>query len=141
MSEWGCGGIFCPILHISPSGGSTLTTSAPKSDRIVAALGPAMKLDRSTTFNPENILSSAISSPYFCLNRGSRRVPSHFKTCQPKSAFTFPETSGRVSRGTPTLASLLYIVDIESFSCLKAQPSFADVLFEQFTRSRWKLRM
>src|SRR5690349_9676811 len=32
-------------------------TSAPKSDRIVAALGPAMKLARSTTFSPEKILS------------------------------------------------------------------------------------
>src|ERR1700676_3714125 len=32
-------------------------TSAPKSDRITAALGPAMKLARSTTFSPEKILS------------------------------------------------------------------------------------
>src|SRR4029077_12688287 len=35
-------------------------TSAPKSDRITAALGPAMKLARSTTFSPENILSLVI---------------------------------------------------------------------------------
>jgi hypothetical protein len=37
-----------------------LMTSAPKSDKIVAAPGPAMKLARSTTFNPENMLSLAI---------------------------------------------------------------------------------
>src|SRR5580700_8179337 len=36
---------------------------------------------------------------------------------------------------------LLPIVGIESFSCLKAQPSFLDVLFEQFTRAQWKLRI
>ena len=30
-------------------------TSAPKSDNIMAAAGPAMKLARSTTFKPENI--------------------------------------------------------------------------------------
>src|SRR5882757_4285551 len=35
-------------------------TSAPKSERITAALGPAMKLARSTTFNPEKILSLTI---------------------------------------------------------------------------------
>src|SRR6266568_6209111 len=62
-SECGCGGMFCPFLHISPWGGSTLITSAPKSDRIVAAPGPAMKLDRSTTFKPEKILSVAINTP------------------------------------------------------------------------------
>src|SRR6476659_8776538 len=45
---------------MSPVGGSTLMTSAPKSERITAALGPAMKLDRSTTFKPEKILSDAI---------------------------------------------------------------------------------
>src|SRR6266446_88008 len=59
-SECGWGGIFCPILHSSPSGGSTLTTSAPKSDKMVAAPGPAMKLASSTTFNPENMLPSVI---------------------------------------------------------------------------------
>src|SRR5712672_3458261 len=47
-------------LQSSPVGGSTLTTSAPKSDRITAALGPAMKLDRSTTFSPEKMLSAPI---------------------------------------------------------------------------------
>src|SRR5438270_12276377 len=45
------------MRHISPLGGSTLITSAPKSDRITAALGPAMKLAKSTTFSPEKILS------------------------------------------------------------------------------------
>src|SRR6476659_6104737 len=42
---------------MSPEGGSTLMTSAPKSDRITAALGPAMKLARSTTLSPEKMLS------------------------------------------------------------------------------------
>src|SRR5271169_2426870 len=56
----GCGGILCPTLQISPEGGSTLMTSAPKSDRITAALGPAMKLARSTTLSPEKILSLAM---------------------------------------------------------------------------------
>src|SRR5689334_13366579 len=41
----------------SPVGGSTLMTSAPKSDKITAAPGPAMKLARSTTFSPEKMLS------------------------------------------------------------------------------------
>src|SRR5579859_2231734 len=36
-------------------------TSAPKSDRITAALGPAMKLARSATLSPEKMLSLAIS--------------------------------------------------------------------------------
>src|SRR5258708_36544211 len=35
-------------------GGSTLTTSAPKSESIVGAAGAAMKLAISTTFRPEN---------------------------------------------------------------------------------------
>src|SRR5580692_3134692 len=35
-------------------------TSAPKSDRITAALGPAMKLAKSTTLSPEKMLSLAI---------------------------------------------------------------------------------
>jgi hypothetical protein len=35
-------------------------TSAPKSDKITAALGPAMKLAKSTTFRPEKMLSFAI---------------------------------------------------------------------------------
>src|SRR5882724_4322522 len=63
----GCGGIWCPCLQRSPAGGSTLITSAPKSDRITAALGPAMKLARSTTFSPEKILSLAmLVSPESC---------------------------------------------------------------------------
>jgi hypothetical protein len=56
----GCGGILKTIRHMSPEGGSTLITSAPKSDRITAALGPATKLAKSTTFNPEKMLSLAI---------------------------------------------------------------------------------
>src|SRR6266478_1289860 len=60
-SERGCGGIFCPILHSSPPGGSILMTSAPKSERIVAALGPAMMLARSSTFSPEHMFSSGMS--------------------------------------------------------------------------------
>src|SRR5471032_2649683 len=38
-------------------GGSTLITSAPKSDRMVVAAGPAIKLARSTTLSPVNRLS------------------------------------------------------------------------------------
>ena len=56
----GCGGILCPTLHVSPEGGSTLMTSAPKSDKITAALGPAIKLAKSTTLSPEKMLSLAI---------------------------------------------------------------------------------
>src|SRR5713101_6432977 len=64
----GCGGILFPILHNSPFGGSTLITSAPKSDKMTAAPGPAMKLARSTTFNPEKIFSvmfSVVISVFF----------------------------------------------------------------------------
>src|SRR6185312_12006263 len=44
--------------HGSPApGGSILITSAPKSDRIVAAAGPAIQLAQSITFRPENRLS------------------------------------------------------------------------------------
>src|SRR5256886_10172283 len=57
----GCGGILFAILHNSPFGGSTLITSAPKSDKMTAALGPAMKLAKSTTFNPEKIFSVVFS--------------------------------------------------------------------------------
>src|SRR6266446_2999139 len=42
-------------------------TSAPKSDRITAAPGPATKLARSTTFSPEKILSFMV-----CLVRLSK---------------------------------------------------------------------
>src|SRR5258708_38842421 len=56
--------MLCACRHSSPLGGSTLMTSAPKSDRITAALGPAMKLARSTTFSPEKILSLAMSCPF-----------------------------------------------------------------------------
>src|SRR5207302_3736028 len=63
----GCGGILCPILQRSPVGDSTLMTSAPKSDKITAALGPAMKLAKSTTFRPEKMLSLAMFvSPESC---------------------------------------------------------------------------
>src|SRR5258708_35895305 len=53
--------MLCACRHSSPLGGSTLMTSAPKSDRITAALGPAMKLARSTTFSPEKLLSLAMA--------------------------------------------------------------------------------
>src|SRR6185369_6255714 len=44
--------------HGSPApGGSILITSAPKSDRIVAAAGPAIQLAQSMTFRPWNIPS------------------------------------------------------------------------------------
>src|SRR5260370_4807146 len=65
----GCGGIWCPCLQRSPLGGSTLMTSAPKSDRITAALGPAMKLAKSTTFRPEKILSFGMVFPLFQFER------------------------------------------------------------------------
>src|SRR5437870_8970791 len=42
-------------------------TSAPKSDRMTAALGPAMKLAKSTTLSPEKILSFMV-----CLVRLSK---------------------------------------------------------------------
>src|SRR6202140_3579741 len=73
----GCGGILCALLQRSPAGGSTLMTSAPKSDKITAALGPAMKLAKSTTFKPVKILSSAILISYARYTRRSvagRRV-------------------------------------------------------------------
>jgi hypothetical protein len=44
-------------------------TSAPKSESTVAAAGPAMKLARSTTFRPENILSTAMHPPYVAFLR------------------------------------------------------------------------
>ena len=47
-----------------PTGDSTLMTSAPKSDRITAAPGPAMKLARSTTFSPEKMLSLVMGHPF-----------------------------------------------------------------------------
>src|SRR4029077_14975541 len=56
----------------SPEGGSTLITSAPKSDRITAAPGPAMKLARSTTFKPEKMLSIVMCGS---LNGRSRPSP------------------------------------------------------------------
>src|SRR5207249_3977109 len=62
----GWGGILFAILHNSPFGGSTLTTSAPKSDKMTAAPGPAMKLARSTTFNPEKIFSVVFSVVIKC---------------------------------------------------------------------------
>src|SRR5258708_3602545 len=65
----GCGGIWCPCVQRSPIGGSTLMTSAPKSDKITAALGPAMKLAKSTTFSPEKmfLLTIAVLSESLCL--------------------------------------------------------------------------
>src|SRR5207245_6314856 len=59
--------MLCACRHSSPLGGSTLMTSAPKSDRMTAALGPAMKLAKSTTFSPEKILSFMV-----CLVRLSK---------------------------------------------------------------------
>src|SRR5271170_7715461 len=52
--------MFAMMRCRSPVGGSTLMTSAPKSERITAALGPAMKLARSTTLSPEKMLSLAM---------------------------------------------------------------------------------
>src|ERR1700730_524989 len=60
--------MLCACRHSSPLGGSTLMTSAPKSDKITAALGPAMKLARSTTFSPEKmlLLAMAVLSKSLC---------------------------------------------------------------------------
>src|ERR1700735_3723896 len=66
--DCGCGGILCPTLQVSPEGGSTLMTSAPKSDRITAALGPAIKLARSTTLSPEKMLSLAMGVSKVVIN-------------------------------------------------------------------------
>src|SRR5215472_9730200 len=68
---------------MSPEGGSTLTTSAPKSERITAAAGAATKVERSTTLRPEKMLSLAIG---FLLN---------CRVC-----FSGPGTAGRASRGS-----------------------------------------
>src|SRR5215831_12167215 len=78
----GCGANLFPFLHTSPLGGSTLITSAPKSDRITAAPGPATKLERSTTFNPEKIFSVVFSVVinvfFFCLNSASLKLGGAF---------------------------------------------------------------
>src|SRR5258706_11174665 len=91
----GCGGIWCLCLQSSPDGGSTLMTSAPKSDKMTAALGPAMKLAKSTTFNPEKILSVAIGfslllklhRPWNCGARFARKadVPSFLSSVPAQS--------------------------------------------------------
>src|SRR5215469_9727581 len=83
------GGILFACLHRSPEGGSTLITSAPKSERITAAPGAATKLAKSTTLSPEKMLSVAIGvllnasvgilhRPWKCDARFSRKadVPS-----------------------------------------------------------------
>jgi hypothetical protein len=49
--------------------GTALTTQTPKSDKVLTALGAAMKLAKSATFSPEKILSLAIAS---LLNRCPR---------------------------------------------------------------------
>src|SRR5260370_4865329 len=74
--------MLCACRHSSPLGGSTLITSAPKSDRITAALGPAMKLARSTTFSPEKILSLAMSCPF-----PNRRVRAASPTAELRCTF------------------------------------------------------
>ena len=51
------------LVPVSPGvarGRLYLDDLAPKSDRIVAAPGPAMKLAKSTTFSPEKMLSFGI---------------------------------------------------------------------------------
>src|SRR5258708_9835662 len=79
--------MLCACRHSSPLGGSTLITSAPKSDRITAALGPAMKLARSTTFSPEKILSLAMRWPF-----ANRRVRGASATAEIR--WTFLEEGG-----------------------------------------------
>src|SRR5437016_1179367 len=65
--DCGWGGILFPILHNSPLGGSTLITSAPKSDKMTAAPGPATKLERSTTFSPEKMFSVVVEFSVFII--------------------------------------------------------------------------
>src|SRR3979411_3107241 len=74
--------MLCACHHSSPLGGSTLMTSAQTSERITAALGPAMKLARSTTFSPEKILSLAMSCPF-----QNRRVRAASPTVEFRCAF------------------------------------------------------
>src|SRR4029077_7967813 len=64
-------------------------TSAPKSDRIVAAPGPAMKLAKSTTFSPEKMLSSAIGLSYRARIRdfAARRCANPSAALEPRYAF------------------------------------------------------
>src|SRR6266404_4449163 len=85
------------MRHISPPGGSTLMTSAPKSERITAAAGPAMKLAMSTTFNPEKMLSFVI---VFSLQIGSAFVlpawkPAPQPSCRPKTRLALLEKRGQ----------------------------------------------
>src|ERR1700735_3777594 len=60
--------------HGSPApGGSILITSAPKSDMIVAAAGPAIQLAQSITFKPVNRLSVTVSRLLVGENNRPRR--------------------------------------------------------------------
>src|ERR1700690_2026752 len=54
-------------------GGSILITSAPKSDMIVAAAGPAIQLAQSITFRPVNRLSVTVSRLLVGENNRPRR--------------------------------------------------------------------
>src|SRR5262249_44234375 len=100
----GSGGYLCKIRCRSPLGGSTLMTSAPKSDRITAAAGHAMKLARSTTFNPEKILSVAIYTSVDFAVRYATLPASCFLL--PASCFLLPltahETPACAFPGKPT---------------------------------------
>ena len=49
-----------PILHNSPFGGSTLITSAPKSDRMTAAPGAATKLAKFTLDHNPDVENSCL---------------------------------------------------------------------------------
>src|SRR5258705_1707905 len=76
--DTGCGGMLFALRQMSPVGGSTLITSAPKSDRITAALGPAMKLARSTTLSPEkmlSVMSRSVEMRYALLEKGAGSFP------------------------------------------------------------------
>src|SRR5215469_254187 len=74
------GGILFACLHRSPEGGSTLITSAPKSERITAAPGAATKVAKSTTLSPEKMLSVAIG---VLLNASGAYSPSVEPGCAP----------------------------------------------------------
>src|SRR5215468_10260579 len=76
---------------MSPEGGSTLTTSAPKSERITAAAGAATKVEKSTTLSPEKMLSLATGSLLNCRvcfsgPQGRSRCPLHLGVVRTASA-------------------------------------------------------
>jgi len=79
LAHWKYPWTLFHIPHDLPLGGSTLITSAPKSDKITAAPGPATKLERSTTFSPEKMLLVII---VFLVPRPNQITFHSFKVCR-----------------------------------------------------------